>query len=256
MTRNIILTDLDDTLFSSARKGGGSGPQVTVAKNGHHGHMSPAQEGLFRMLRATGEVIPVTARSSDAFARVQIDFGTRRAILANGAVILNEMGEPDQNWLARTAEIGRRAEEAMEGMIACVTEEFGEGARSWIVREHGAPVYFCVKMNREDPLAVQDGLTHAGLVLDEQCDLSGFQQHVNGNNLSYTPFGISKIDACAHLIALLGDRSDLTLFGAGDSLTDLPFMGLCDFMIIPNGSQIAGQAMRRAAGEGLARGGI
>jgi hydroxymethylpyrimidine pyrophosphatase-like HAD family hydrolase len=251
MRRNIILTDLDDTLFSSAQKGGGVGPQVTVAKNGHHGHMSPVQEGLFRMLFAAGEVIPVTARSSDAFARVQIDFGTRRAILANGAVILDASGEPDQEWNARTAEIGLRCEGAMEGMVAAVTEEFGDGARSWIVREYGAPVYFCVKMNRQEPEAVEAGLLHAGLMLEERFDLSGFQHHVNGNNLSFTPLGISKLDACARLIEQVEDRAEVTLFGVGDSLTDLPFMRLCDVMITPSGSQIANQAMRRTVGEGV-----
>jgi hydroxymethylpyrimidine pyrophosphatase-like HAD family hydrolase len=248
MRKTITLTDLDDTLFSSARKGGGIGPQVTVAKNGHHGHMSPAQEGLFRILLAAGEVIPVTARSTDAFARVSLDFGTRRAILANGAVLLDETGSPDPDWLARTSEIGRRSESVMEGMVAAVTEEFGAGARAWVVREYGAPIYFCVKMNREEPEAVEEGLLHAGLLLTERFDLSGFQQHVNGNNLSFTPFGISKRDACARLIDQLADREGTTLIGVGDSLTDLPFMQLCDIMMTPSGSQISVEAMRRALG--------
>ena len=253
MKKTIYLTDLDDTLFSSMRKAVGPvGPAVTTAKNGHHSHMSPAQEGLFDLMRSTGEVIPVTARSSDAFARVHLDFGTKRAILANGAVILGPDGQPDQDWLAYTAGIGRSSERVMEGMVAAITEEFGEAARSWVVMEHGAPIYFCVKMNLENPEEIRTGLMQATELLEDRFELAGFQHHVNGNNLSFTPNGISKRDACLHLIPQLGDRSGLTLVGAGDSNTDLPFMSLCDHLITPKGSQIAERVLLRSQAGGLA----
>jgi len=252
MTKIIYLTDLDDTLFSSIRKAiGPVGPAVTTAKNGHHSHMSPAQEGLFALMRASGDIIPVTARSTDAFARVHLDFGTKRAVLSNGAVILGDDGLPDQEWLAHTSSIGRSLEEVMEGMAACVEEEFGEAARSWVVREYGAPIYFCVKMNLDGPDEIQTGLMQATELLDDRFDLDGFQHHVNGNNLSFTPNGISKRDACLHLIPRLGDRSELTLIGAGDSNTDVPFMMLCDHLMIPTKSQVAKRAaLRSGVGEG------
>lgn len=239
MRQTVFLTDLDDTLFTSRQKGDGTGAQVTTAKNGHHSHMSGPQDALFRLMLGSGLVIPVTARSSDAFARVHLSFGTGRAILANGAVILDETGNPDPDWAARTAEIGQRAGGVMGSMCALITEEYGEAARVWVVREAGAPVYFCLKMNSEDPARVAGALAEAGELLMDRFDLSGFRQHVNGNNLSFTPDGISKGDATAHLIGLLGDRSDLSLIGVGDSVTDLPFMELCDFMITPSASQIA-----------------
>jgi hydroxymethylpyrimidine pyrophosphatase-like HAD family hydrolase len=247
MKKTIFLTDLDDTLFSSMRKAVGPvGPAVTTAKNGHHSHMSPAQEGLYDLMRAAGEVIPVTARSSDAFARVHLDFGTKRAILANGAVILGPDGKPDQDWLTYTSGIGRSAERVMEGMVASITEEFGETSRSWVVTEYGAPIYFCVKMNLEDPEEIRVGLMQAAELLADRFDLEGFQHHVNGNNLSFTPNGISKREACLHLIPQLGERSAITLMGVGDSNTDVPFMSLCDHLITPSGSQIAGRVLLRS----------
>lgn len=245
--RNIIfLTDLDDTLFTSRRKVTGPvGDPVTTAKNGHHSYMSAAQEALLDMMRGSGEVIPVTARSSDAFGRVHLDFGTRRAILSNGAVILNGQGAPDPDWLDHTSGIGRAAEGQMTEMMGTIEEEYGEAVRSWIVKEYGAPVYLCAKMNVEDPEQISDSLAEMLSLLIERFDLSGFQHHVNGNNLSLTPQKISKKAACEHLISQLDDRYGTLLVGAGDSLTDLPFMGLCDIMLTPSASQIAGEVMSR-----------
>jgi len=251
--RTIILTDLDDTLFCSLRKATGPvGPAITDSKTGNHSHMSAPQERMFALMRATGEVIPVTARSSDAFSRVKLDFGTRRAVLANGAIVLDENGEPDPDWFAHTSRIGRDASSQMEGMMATITEEFGETARTWIVEELGAPIYLCVKMNASDPELVRTGILQAAALLDERFGLERFQQHVNDNNLAFTPEGISKRDACAHLLRRLGDRSDLFLIGAGDSLTDLPFMGMCDYMMTPSGSQIAERVLPRSLREGEA----
>ena len=252
MKRTIFLADLDDTLFSSLRKATGPvGPAITDSKTGNHSHMSGPQEGPFSLMRATGELIPVTARSSDAFGRVKLDFGTRRAVLANGAIVLGEGGEPDPDWFAHTSRIGRDAAPQMEGMMATIREEFGETARTWIVEELGAPIYFCVKMNTSDPELIRTGILQAAELLHERFGLERFQQHVNGNNLAFTPNGISKRDACAHLLRRLGDRSDLTLVGAGDSLTDLPFMAMCDFMLTPSWSQIAERVLPRSVREAM-----
>jgi predicted mannosyl-3-phosphoglycerate phosphatase (HAD superfamily) len=253
MGQCIYLTDLDDTLFRSFHKHpqGEALTRVTTATNGHHGHMNPAQQGLLSALRATGAVIPVTARSTDAFSRVHLDFGTRRAILANGAVILNAEGVADPDWLAHTAHIGRSAEALLLDMSGLIDAELGSAARSWIVEEYGAPVYFCVKMNATGADEVQSGITAAAELLASRFDLSGLQQHANGNNLSLTPTGISKREACRHLIDSIRDGSGAPLIGIGDSLTDLPFMGLCDFIMTPSESQIA-SLMARMTDEGLA----
>jgi hypothetical protein len=132
-------------------------------------------------------------------------------------------------------------------MSALVRAEFGVAARSWVVTEAAAPVYFCVKMNSAEEVAVRDGIASARDLLSGRLDLSGMWAHVNGNNLSFTPIGISKRDACVHLIEQLGDRDGAPLIGLGDSLTDLPFMGLCDFMMIPSRSQIATRIFRPEA---------
>jgi hypothetical protein len=249
MSGCVYLTDLDDTLFRSLLKQRDSAglTRVTIATNGHRGHMNASQRGLFAALRSTGQVIPVTARSSDAFSRVHLDFGTGRAVLANGAVVRDETGRPDPDWSDHTGKIGRQFEPLFGEMSALVRAEFGEAARSWVVTEQGAPVYFCVKMNAGEEIAVHDGISTAHDLLSGRLDLSEMWAHVNGNNLSFTPIGISKRDACLHLIERLGGRDGTTLVGLGDSLTDLPFMDLCDFMMIPSHSQIANRIFQPEA---------
>ena len=155
-------------------------------------------------------------------------------------MIRDEVGVPDPDWNSRTAGIGRRFEPLFAEMSALIWAQFGQAARSWVVTEEGASVYFCVKMNAAEPHAIRDGILGARELLTAKLDVSEMWGHVNGNNLSFTPIGISKRDACAHLIEKLGDRGGAPLIGLGDSLTDLPFMGLCDFMMIPSQSQIAG----------------
>ena len=142
MSGCLYLTDLDDTLFQSVKKHLDSDglTRVTTATNGHHGHMNAAQRALFATLRSTGTVIPVTARSTEAFGRVDLDFGTRRAVLANGAVIRDEEGQPDPDWLARTVRIGRGVQTLLADMSTLIGAEFKSAARSWIVEEYGAPV--------------------------------------------------------------------------------------------------------------------
>lgn len=250
MGQAIILTDLDDTLFTTRSKlGGRSGIQVTTAKNGKHSYMTRAHAAMFNLMRLAGEVVPVTARSTEAFARVELDFGTRRAVLANGAVILREDGEPDPEWLAHTAGIGRAAEPQLTEMMGTITEEFGGAVRTWVVTEYDAPVYLCAKMNVEDPDRVSESLAEMFALLRDRFDLDGFQHHVNGNNLSLTPHGISKRAACARLIELIGPTEETLLVGAGDSLTDLPFMALCGVMMIPTGSQIGDGLLPRSVRE-------
>ena len=62
--------------------------------------------------------------------------------------------------------------------------------------------------------------------------------HRNGRNLALLPAYTSKKRAVEHIKNLLDIRPDDLVLGMGDSLTDLPFMRLCQFGIIPVGSQI------------------
>lgn len=242
MKRPLFLADLDDTLFRSAGKHASDDNLVrmTTARNERHGLSAPHEMCLIDMMRATGTVIPVTARSREALSRVHLDFGTGQAICANGAVILDHAGRPDRGWAAKMSRIGHAAGGEMRDMMNVLKDEFEEAVRTWIVEEEDVPVYLCMKVNdNDDPDEIARVISEAGSLLMSRFDLSGFQHHVNGNNLSLVPSGISKRAAAERFIENLRIRPDLVI-GIGDSVTDLGFMGVCDFMMTPSGSQIAG----------------
>lgn len=232
-TRPVLYTDLDDTLFQTARKMPEPVSETrlaAIATNGHHSYMTEAQHRMTRWLLAAMRVIPVTARSTDALSRCQIPFESWK-IAANGAVILDRAGTPDPDWSARIRAVSDAARDGLEALDAAVSANNGaDRLRHWIVTEAGMPVYFCVKSNSDE----------AWLDDIEQTlrDIAGaaFRSHRNGNNLSYTPHGISKLDAVLAVEQKIG--GDAPRFGMGDSLTDLPFMGVCTMMMIPPGSQI------------------
>lgn len=232
-SRPVLYTDLDDTLFQTARKMGEHACETrlaAVATNGHHSYMSVIQAKLTDWFRQTTLMIPVTARSTEALSRCRIPFESWR-IAANGAVILDPQGVPDPDWAAQIAAISHDSTAALEALDTALSERNRDRRfRHWIVTESGRPIYFCVKSNGSESW------------LDEALDLlrpiaqDDFVKHRNGNNVSFTPKGISKLRAVLHLDERIGGEA--LRFGMGDSLTDLPFLVACNLMMIPPGSQI------------------
>ena len=233
----LVFADLDDTLFQTRRKIADPSDLTTASLAGDGdpaktSFMTPRQKALVDWLLASTELIPVTARSRAAFDRVQIGWQSW-AILSNGAVILEPGGTPHAPWQAEIA--ARLAPHAPtldrlleEGRNSAQTHALD--MRSWIVRDADLASYVVFKLNGEPEGDALDHLTFTGI--------EGWTRHRNGNNLALIPPGAGKAPALAYLLDHLapGARPVLT---AGDSLSDLGFMGLGDFALIPRASQIA-----------------
>lgn len=241
MTKPIVFSDLDDTIFQTARKmqpAPDADMLICEALNGSHSYLSAPQSVMMDWLLSTTRFIPVTARSTEALARCRLPFADHR-ICSNGAVILRPDGTPDPEWSVRTARQAMAAAPTLHALLAFVHDQTVQGQyRAWIVEEFGTGYYFCVKSN---------GIAGALDGIDERlCDLAGstFTRHRNDNNLSFTPPGISKQHAVEYLLPkVMGDKK-LPVFGMGDSLTDLPFMACCDLMVVPRRSQIDRERLR------------
>ena len=238
-TRPLVFADLDDTLFQSWRK---SDPeelyrQAASAGNGDPhkaSFMTIRQAVLFDWLCQSTELVPVTARSSDAFDRVTLPFGSW-AILSNGAVVRTPDGNPFPDWQhemhKRLAPLAQKMQELLhEGRSSA--KEHGIDIRSWIVTEDNIATYVVFKLNVTDPGSI-DALRNLPLPAE------GWTRHFNSETLAMIPPGSGKAHAAAFLHQKLNPDNTRPTLGFGDSLSDLDFMKLADVMMVPGKSQIA-----------------
>ena len=235
----LVFADLDDTLFQTRRKMNGAAPhrQAAVAANGDpakSSFMSERQAALFDWLSGTTELIPVTARSGDAFARVELPFHSW-AIISNGAVILEPDGTPHAPWAARMQDLlpplaGQMQEILDQGRTAA--RMHGIDIRSWIVMENGLATYVVFKLNDISEVSLM-GLEALPLHAE------GWTRHFNSETLALIPPGSGKAAATDYLHNHLnGDRARPSM-GFGDSVSDLSYMRGTDILMIPSRSQIA-----------------
>lgn len=240
--RAIALVDLDDTLFQTLRK---CPPDVPVerlvplgfARDGAPlSYATPRQINLLQWLGQSAWLVPVTARSRDALMRARIPFTA--AICAHGGMIIGEDGAPDPEWRrhaeARSAAL-QPALEKLRDALAAAAEARGAALRVRVLAEEGLGLYVLAKHEETDEAAL-----HA--TVDAVLDAlpAGWTVHRNGNNVALMPPWLGKQHAVAFLLPRLRERHpDAPVIGIGDSLTDAPYMALCDYAMIPRGSQLA-----------------
>lgn len=237
----VFLADLDDCLFQTMRKCPDDVPVADLiplgfAKDGSPlSYATPRQMGFLNWMLASGEVIPVTARSLDATRRAKFPY--TRAIAANGGVMLGHDGQPDEEWtrglMTEAAPFVDDLKRLHADAVAIAARD-GADVRTWIVEEDGVSCYLVIKNNVEDvPQLHAIGKELRGTVPE------GWTYHANGNNIAITPPHIGKARAVAKLIPLIrAEKPGCTIIGIGDSITDGPFMELCDMAMCPSKSQI------------------
>jgi hydroxymethylpyrimidine pyrophosphatase-like HAD family hydrolase len=244
--RPLVLTDLDDTVFRNARKV----PQIemdgcaeVVTDTGNRvSVMTQRQAAFFDWITSTCEVIPVTARSLEAFRKINLPFGDGWKIAGNGAVVIRPDGGIDEEWAA-----------IMCGELvayANVLQEMHDAA-AWRVREAGFEfvvkryaeyghehcVLFSCEGQDHSYLASIAGRLHFGLT-------DNIHIHHNAGTLALTAGPVSKQRACEYVLSKIEGLDRRPVLAFGDSLSDLPFMSLGDFICAPNGSQIAEKTLK------------
>jgi hypothetical protein len=112
-----------------------------------------------------------------------------------------------------------------------------------VLEEEGLPLYVLAKHPDGDAEALAAAIDR---VVPEVPP--GWTVHRNGNNAAFLPPFLGKQHAVAFLLPeLRRQHPDAPVIGVGDSLTDAPFMALCDFAMMPGRSQLAAAAFARAA---------
>lgn len=240
--RPLIFVDLDDTLFQTARKMGDEERfMATVDVDGNaNGFMNPVQKQFIEWLLETSDVVPVTARSVEAYSRVRIPFA-HGAICAHGGVILNPDNVVDPAWndqmKVELAHVQDRLE-ALSQQTLAIGADMGISLRGWVVEELELKHYIVTKHNEQDDavlIVVLEEVRKQGLLED-------LYVHGNGNNLAFLPHALRKQRAVEEWIkrdiALNGERP---LLGFGDSISDLGFMTQCHWWATPRRGQLAGR---------------
>lgn len=239
----VIFTDLDDTLFSSVRKQGTDTELVAQAwlQDGSPiSFSSPRQRALQHWMSLSSRVIPVTARSLNAFRRVDLRFGSY-AVLSHGACVLRPDGGLDEAWNAQVQSLLQHAAPALQDALEALRHSPQAKSGSLMVRmveEQGAALYALVKHAQGDSAVIAELAAEVARPWLQQHP--GFCLHLNDNNLALIPPGIGKAPAMRYVSGLL--RAELGEFmsvGMGDSLTDAQFMLECDYALLPGRSQLA-----------------
>lgn len=243
--KKYLFVDLDDTLFSTLGKCVTADELRAAAflKDGSPCSYTTARQRSFLQMAAEGmTLVPTTARNRDALSRVDIPF-TDYKIINYGGVILTPDGRPEAHWMAQ---MQRQMSVALPGLqqIMALIDDYGVrqgyGARARLIEDFNLAFYVVVK----DPdkmaanLAVLAEQVVAPWAAGEGAD---FYIHRNGNNLAILPKTLNKAHAVAYLVQQLRQQhGDIMTMGMGDSRSDAAFMALCDYAVVPKGTQLAG----------------
>jgi hydroxymethylpyrimidine pyrophosphatase-like HAD family hydrolase len=247
MLKKFLFADLDDTLFQTLEKCAAFAPPEALEPAAYYGNGSicsyttPAQRAFFAFVDEGMTVIPTTARSLDAFARVSLGF-TSYAILNFGGIILQPDGSIERDWQGR---MHTRMTAALPGLQALASRidawavQTGYAGRSRMVEDAGTPFFIVVK----DPGKVTANLE----TIEREVVLPwigegnhGYCVHRNGNNLAILPTSLDKANAVAYVTERLRrEHGEIVTFGMGDSRSDARFMADCDYAIIPRRTQLA-----------------
>lgn len=239
--RPLVFVDLDDTLFQTARKMAEGLPRHTAALDVHgqpNSYMNPVQHSFVAWLLACAEVVPVTARSVEAYSRVCLPFA-HGAVCAHGGVLLDAGGKTDERWRTAMAEALDGVQKRLPALSAsalAIGRDMGFSLRGWVVSEDGLQLYVVIKQNGADDAVL-------AVLLDEVRSrglLEGMHVHRNGNNLAFLPQGLDKARAVREWLRRDRDsQGERPVLGFGDSLSDLTFMSECHFWGTPSNSQLA-----------------
>ncbi|GDY08129.1 hypothetical protein LBMAG52_16150 [Planctomycetia bacterium] len=239
--RTYVFLDLDDTIFQTRGKCSPNEKSTLIPAAFHRdgsplSYMSARQRHLFEWLSASATVIPVTARSESAFRRVRLPFG-HGAILDFGGVVLLPDGRLDEEWDQKIRPIVMPLGDDLariQSAWQATSDARSLGARVRIISDFDLPLYVVAKHPDGNVAALMQLLQeHVSPTLGER-----FFVHFNDNNLSVVPRCLGKQRAVKYVMERCSNDESVLTLGLGDSLSDMAFLTICDFAMIPRNSQL------------------
>ena len=232
--RTLLLLDLDDTVMLSRRKLDPAGQTLTAVDAAGEAmcHSTGQHLALLERFR-DALVVPVTGRSEAAMNRVRLPFSSYR-ILDHGATVLRPDGRRDEGWDARVG-----GGEDLGPLVAELEAHFPQagGVRVLPLETSAGPYGLCLKHVEREPEAT----ARAARELRKRAAALGWTFLDAPGAPSLVRPGVGKREACAYLLErVCGEEraSGWVVFGAGDALSDVPFLSLCDFVVMPGQSAL------------------
>jgi len=239
-----LFLDLDDTIFQTTRKCTSLEHALPASYN-LSGEVSsyflPKQYRLLHDLSEQWRIIPTTARTLASYARVELGIHcSDGAILNHGGTILLAAGKEDKLW--------RQAiESKLSPLSPCL----------WQIKQSINQYASTQKLDLQVRITTELGLDYYVEIRHRQVNVgqlqtlfndyitpllnqySDFQAYLNSNSLTILPRSINKSHAVLYKIQSLEQQyGDILTMGMGDSLSDLSFMGLCDYAMTAKNTQI------------------
>jgi hydroxymethylpyrimidine pyrophosphatase-like HAD family hydrolase len=230
-----VLADVDDNLISTVRTEPEPGAKpCSFDKEGRVcGFLTRKQEAMMDLLSAGARVVPCTARSY--IGRLELPaLAGNYAILANGGTILGPDGNRLRSWFDYMEPLSVSDSPVMHELARlgkAAGRERGFNVRSKVVSSKDLDLYVSIKHNDKN---VEELAQLAALLRSSVPD--GWALHHNGNAIFLMPNWLGKDKAVEWFIANVVPQGAVTI-GMGDSLSDLSFMNLCDYALMPRKSQ-------------------
>jgi len=246
-----VFLDLDDTIFQTQRKCPAD-VAITPASFAIDGSpisfFTPKQQRFFNLLSDKTHLIPTTARDKDAFSRTNVqkyDY----AIINHGGIILNADGSCHQGWFTHTKKTLAgflHHLQHLEKMLHNEAIKRNIDLKIRLIRDMSITFYCLVKQKDHNYQALTLLLIEVIEPYLKAQNLD-FYCHLNDNNLAILPRCLNKAPAVKFLQQQLNQQyADYLSFGIGDSVTDMPYMQLCDYFMTPKNSQIIREGFNQA----------
>ncbi len=239
-----LFLDLDDTVFQTRRKCD-TLEQATPAAYNLSGEPSsyylPKQKTLLALLHEQWRIIPTTARTQAAYARVDLGVPCNDGVILNhGATILEANGQEDTQWRALLEPQLDAVQVLFSELKQAIEQYAGRHKIELLVRViHEGGLDFYVEVLHQQALyaELQAVLVHCVQPLLQE--FTAFQAYLNSNSMTILPRSINKSHAVNYrLDALKQQYGEILTMGMGDSLSDAPFIAQCDYAMIPHGAQL------------------
>lgn len=242
-THDWVATDLDGTLFSRHWAGVGAVPGTWreigdgCSQREPSSWVRPETHRLLLALSSAACIVPVTARDEASFSRVAVSglHLSGPAILANGAIVLDPDGAPDQEWVARVSQVLAPWQQRLERLCEVFIQRSGHAARPRLV---AGPAELSAYLVAKAPEGWWDGSEGTTLLTEMAADgAAGCCVAVLGNELQILPLGLGKA-AAMHFVQQQYFGGQAPLLCLGDQLPDLAFMSLGGLLATPAGSPL------------------